>query len=272
MALRPSTLDASLEALDRQLGHLPARGAVAQAIERLRADAAALRFHLREPGKRPPIIAILGGTGTGKSTVLNRLLGQDLSAASFRRTYTAGAIAVAANRQSVPPDWLGVAHDGAAAEQLPARGQADRLIVVPFDHELTRRAMLVDTPDLDGDQPLHHAQADRAFRWADAILFLVTPEKYQMTELVPYYRLARRYGVPALHVMNKAEQMAVVSDYQSRLGEGRGNAFARPTVYAIPRDDANFEPPAEINLDALRDAVASLTPDLRECDPARPRR
>ena len=58
------------------------------------ADAAALRFHLRDPGDRPPIVAIFGGTGTGKSTILNRLLGSDISAASFRRTYTAGAIAV----------------------------------------------------------------------------------------------------------------------------------------------------------------------------------
>src|SRR5467141_1287128 len=56
--------------------------------------------------------------------------------------------------------------------------------------------VVVDTPDLDGDQPAHHAQADRAFRWAQRIVFVVTPEKYQMTELLPYYRLARRYEVP----------------------------------------------------------------------------
>ena len=259
MALRSSTLDASLDALDQQLSTIPTRGAVGAAVARLRADAAALRFHLRDPGHRPPILAILGGTGTGKSTLLNRLLGRDLSAASFRRTYTAGAIAITAGRSSIPTDWLGVAHDSAADDQLPARGQADRLIIVSFDHELTRRATLVDTPDLDGDQPLHHAQADRAFRWADAILFLVTPEKYQMTELLPYYRLARRYNVPALYVMNKAEQLAVVNDYQAQMGEGRGNAFGRPTVFAIPRDDANFEPPAEINLDALRSAVTSIS-------------
>jgi hypothetical protein len=48
---------------------------------------------------------------------------------------------------------------------------------------VTRFATLVTRPDLDGDQPAHHAQADRAFRWAEAIVFLVTPEKYQMTEL-----------------------------------------------------------------------------------------
>ena len=38
-------------------------------------------------------IAILGGTGTGKSTILNRLVRHDLSAANYRRTFTAGPVA-----------------------------------------------------------------------------------------------------------------------------------------------------------------------------------
>ncbi|HYO09786.1 MAG TPA: hypothetical protein VER17_12510 [Tepidisphaeraceae bacterium] len=260
-ALRASTIDSTLTALDQQLRAATgaraggAGSAVAAAIERFRADAAALLFHLRDRGERPPIVVILGGTGTGKSTMVNRLLGADVSASSFRRTYTAGAIAIAAERHHVPHDWLGVQHGQPAS--IPAKGEADRLLVVTHDADLTRRATLVDTPDLDGDRPQHHAQADRAFRWAEAVVFLVTPEKYQMPELVPYYRLARRYALPALHVMNKVEQQAVVSDYQSKLGEGTAAAFNRPHVYAIPRDDSTYEPPPDARLDVLRDALAS---------------
>src|SRR5690349_17700546 len=68
-----------------------------EAVERWRADAEALRFHLRgvlSPEQRPPIIAVIGGTGTGKSTLVNRLLGRAVSAASFRRTFTAGPVAI----------------------------------------------------------------------------------------------------------------------------------------------------------------------------------
>ena len=94
---------------------------------------------------------------------------------------------------------------------------------------------LVDTPDLDGDTPEHHVQADRVFRWCEAVLFVTTPEKYQMTELLPYYRLAARYGLPALYVMNKCEEAAVLDDYRALL---TANAATPPLrLVAVARDD-----------------------------------
>jgi hypothetical protein len=250
MGFRSATVDSQLGAVDGALGALTRVELHKAGIQRMRADLSAARFHLRRPGGTPPIVAILGGTGTGKSTLLNRLLNADVAAASFRRTFTAGPIAVTAAESSIPAKWLGVPHLTLAPAQLPARGQLDQLMIVIAPSELTTRITLIDTPDLDGDQPSHHAQADRVFRWADAVLFLVTPEKYQMTELLPYYRLAQRYGVPALHVMNKAEEHAAVADYQQQSGIER--------VFAIPRDDAAYEPPGESNLDLLRQSIESL--------------
>src|SRR5688500_7388041 len=243
MAWLSESIESRLLGLDKELAalHLPHGSPVAPAVARWRADAAALRFHLRDAGERPRVIAILGGTGTGKSTLVNRLLNSNLSAASFRRTYTAGAVAVAQSPKSVPSQWLGVDHTVADQDDLPARGEADRLIIVPAEQELTRHVTLIDTPDLDGDQPAHHAQADRAFRWAQGVVFLVTPEKYQMTELLPYYRLAGRYAIPALFVMNKAEESAVVSDYAIQLHAHVPNGAAKASIYAIPRDDAAYE-------------------------------
>jgi len=124
-------------------------------------------------------------------------------------------------------------------------------VLISHVNPLLERVVIVDTPDLDGDQPAHHAQADRAFRWADATLFLVTPEKYQMTELLPYYRLAQRYAIPALFVMNKAEEQVVVDDYASQV---------QRAVFAIPRDDSTYQPPTEQNIAALKLAIAGLSP------------
>ncbi len=229
-------------------------------VDRWRSDAEAVRFHLRDEVRdRPMLVTIIGGTGTGKSTLVNRLLGAQLTATSFRRTYTSGAVAIAGEIKNLPPGWLAIEHR--PVEELPARGQADALCVIREELELTKRVTLIDTPDLDGDQPLHHAQADRAFRWAHGVIFLVTPEKYQMTELLPYYRLSRRYAIPTLFVMNKAEEQGVVDDFQKQLA---GREWEGARLFALPRDDAPYEPPAEANLDALREAVIALRPAEKE--------
>jgi hypothetical protein len=267
MAFRESTLLSRLDELDETLAQIrtSASGAALAAIDRFRLDASAARFHLRSGSHRPMLAAIIGGTGTGKSTLLNRLIGADVTATSFRRTFTAGAVAVAKSADALPVHWLGLDQIQPKAQELPVRGQPDLLVVVPFESDLTSRVTLIDTPDLDGDNVAHHAQADRAFRWSQAILFLVTPEKYQMTELVPYYRMAARYALPAMFVMNKAEEQVVVDDYARVIAQFAGANDARK-VFALPRDGSAYEPPVEMNTNALRDAVASidtLEPDAR---------
>lgn len=256
VAARDSVVASSLVALDGGVATLRSHAAAWTApIDRWRADAAAVLFHLN-PSSRPPVVVILGGTGTGKSTILNRVLGATLSAASFRRTFTAGAVAAAARADQVPTAWLGLPAIVVPADQLPARGSAQSLSVAIFEHPLSSAVTLVDTPDVDGDQPAHIEQADLAFRWAQAVLFVVSPEKYQMTELLPYYRLCRRWSVPTLFVMNKCQTTDMLDDYR-RLLQREFDAMT-PPLFAIARDDATFTVPPEFGLDALRNALQNL--------------
>jgi len=256
MPVKTPELSRLIDRLEAQLARLTAPG-VTVAIERVRGDLAAIRFHLAASPDTKPIVAVIGGTGTGKSTLVNRLLETDVTAASFRRTFTAGPIAVAADAGSLPESWLAVPHETAA--DRPARGHVGQLLVAPLDTPLTQRVTIVDTPDLDGDQPAHHAQAERVFRWASAVLFLVTPEKYQMTELPPYYRLAARYALPAWFVMNKAESREQVEDYRKQLG-----AIADGRLFVVQRDDSLFTPEASESLSAVRSALLELKPIAEE--------
>ncbi|MCY2951907.1 MAG: GTPase domain-containing protein [Planctomycetota bacterium] len=253
MADRIDTLGTGLAALDRELGSIGAVGSLAAAVERWRTDCLAMLFHLRDKGGHRPLVGVLGGTGTGKSTVVNRLMEAEVSATSLRRTFTSGAIAIAKNAGDVPDGWLGLPREVGGGGAV--RGRVGVLAVVELDRPLTTAITLVDTPDLDGDQPVHQAEADRVFRWAQAMVFLVTPEKYQMTELLPYYRLAKRYALPAVFVMNKCEEAEVLEDYRRQLGQ---REWADARVFAIPRDDAAYEPAEDRALPSLRGTLAEL--------------
>jgi hypothetical protein len=267
MDFRPDKMESGFARLDELVAAVAAHASpvIRGAIERWRSDGAALRYHLhRRPAQGPPVLVLLGGTGTGKSTILNRILGQTVSATSYRRTFTAGAVAVTTSADKIPSGWLGIEQQPVSSGELPARGKVGQLLVVSIESDLTRHLTLVDTPDLDGDTPAHHAEADRAFRWADAVLFLVTPEKYQMTELLPYYRVAARYGLPPIYVMNKCEQQAIADDYANLLRLQVSSAMPDGAedcrVFIVPRDDAGYEPPPEQNLHALQHRLLKLAP------------
>src|SRR5437763_15415510 len=125
MDLRPARLEPLLARLDTLLGAVTANLSAAgrATVERWRADAAALRFHLRPPTSGPLLVTVIGGTGTGKSTLVNRLLDRTVSAASFHRTFTSGPDAVTRHPAALPDGRPGNEHVPVAADQLPAPGR-----------------------------------------------------------------------------------------------------------------------------------------------------
>lgn len=263
-----SRLDSQVEALRGA-----AAGAEAEALEKWRAHSAALGFHLRERGRRPLLFGVFGGTGVGKSAMINRLAGAQVTASSFRRTFTKGPVAIVGSPDAIPDGWLAAPHR--AAEDSPSSGAPGALLTVarPAGNaapdrgadDFTKKITLIDTTDLDGDEPLHHEEADRVFRWVEAALFVVTPEKYQMTEPLAYFRMARRYRLPAIFLMNKLEERAVVDDFRRQLAD-RDWADAR--VFESPRDDAAYEPAEGLGLDGLRAAMLEIARNFPEPDRA----
>ena len=227
-------------------------------VERVADDVAAARHHAAAH-HGVAVVALLGGTGTGKSTLCNRIIGapdrgdQAITATSFRRTHTAGCVAIAPDAEAVPDGWLGVPARVTPPDELPARGTADRLAVV------VRPGMpplvLIDTPDLDGDRPEHHKQAERAFRWAHAVVLVATPEKYQLPEASIYARLANRYRLPRRFVLNKADDLAAADDWADQLGDGLPEG---QVVHVVPRDDSSVAVVEQRSLTQLKRALPEL--------------
>src|SRR2546423_608300 len=109
MPLKLDQIESPLARIEHLLATLAPSASIRPAIERWRSDAAALRFHLlRGALGKPLLVGVIGGTGTGKSTLVTGLLGVDASATSFRRTYAAGPVAVARQPGDVPRGWLAV--------------------------------------------------------------------------------------------------------------------------------------------------------------------
>ncbi len=150
-----------LARLDEAIAAASALGLDAAAASRVR-DAA--RTRLGFPGDAY-VLALAGGTGVGKSTLLNAIAGQEVSPASARRPTTAEPVAwIPAGRRRELADlltWLGVAQIREhAAEDL-------------------RDVAVLDLPDFDSIAPEHRERVDALLPRVDAVAWVVDPEKYK---------------------------------------------------------------------------------------------
>ena len=110
------------------------------------------------------VVALVGGTGVGKSTILNALAGEVVSAASARRPTTGEPVA-----------WVA---ETAAALVQPL---LDRLgIGRPRTHarEDLRTVVIVDLPDVDSLEEGHRAAVEAILPKVDVVAWVVDPEKY----------------------------------------------------------------------------------------------
>jgi energy-coupling factor transporter ATP-binding protein EcfA2 len=132
------------------------------------------------------VVMLMGGTGVGKSTLLNALAGGTIAQASFQRPTTRDPVVY--YHESVKPDRLD-----------PALRHC-RLI--PHDRPSLEQKILVDTPDLDSTDLTNRERTLRLLPVADVILYVGSQEKYH-DQLIWKEFLAQRTRRAFAFVVNK---------------------------------------------------------------------
>jgi energy-coupling factor transporter ATP-binding protein EcfA2 len=155
-------------------------------------------------------VVLLGGTGTGKSTLFNAICGMTLSATGVERPKTSGPIAHAdANcplEQGFPfPDLSIKRLHPSDLKGRPAAGHPGEFLILENHGVTWPLFVLVDTPDLDSVERENRIVSERFYLLSDLILFVTSQEKY--ADLVPHQFLHRviRDGKPLYCLVNKAQ-------------------------------------------------------------------
>lgn len=140
------------------------------------------------------IVALAGGTGSGKSSLFNAVVGTEFAVPGVARPTTSAVMSASWGPADALLDWLGV-------------DEARRLTLETEDD--MRGVVLLDLPDHDSTNEENRATVDRVVPLADLIVWVVDPQKYADHALhSAYLKVASDHGQPSLIVLNHTDRLS----------------------------------------------------------------
>ncbi len=159
-------------------------------------------------GQTRLVVGVFGGTGVGKSTLINALAGTTVSRTGERRPTTDRIVCFRHRDLSLPealrPDDL--AHD-----------------VPPHEIDVLRDVVLLDLPDIDGRIPSHAERVKRALPFLDALIVVTSVDKYADRSLYDALRALPQSPAGLLFVLNAIDRIAdgersrLLDDFREKL-------------------------------------------------------
>jgi GTP-binding protein EngB required for normal cell division len=220
-----SGLSDRLAALDRLVQIGLARSGPDGFSEKLLNDAEQL---LAQAGQRlrmssaHTVVALAGGTGSGKSSLFNRLAGADFSAVGVTRPVTRDPHACVWGVAGSGPllEWLGVQR----------RYRYARSSALDRGEDAMAGLILLDLPDHDSVVSGDSGQVDRLVGLADLMVWVLDPQKYADAAV------HRRYLVP---LAGHAEVIAVVLNQADRLSAAQAEDCITDLRRLLDSEDLN---------------------------------
>lgn len=166
------------------------------------------------------VAALAGGTGSGKSSILNALAGEEIVHTGPRRPTTDTAQA-----------WIPVNAEPGLERLLDSIGVESRI-----RHGTGHRLAIIDLPDTDSIEAEHRQSVDRLLPLFDALIWVVDPEKYQdrvlhtdyISRLAPYEDQIR-FVVNQMDRVPIEDRPAVLEDFRASL---KADGIDAPAVVA----------------------------------------
>ena len=144
------------------------------------------------------IVALVGGTGSGKSSLFNALSDFEFADVGVTRPTTSKVTACTWGGKADPLlEWLGVEHDRRIERESDLLGD---------DEAALRGLVLLDLPDHDSVDPAHRAVVDRLLPMVDLLVWVVDPQKYADDALHSgYLRHLGAHEAAMLVVLNQVD-------------------------------------------------------------------
>jgi GTP-binding protein EngB required for normal cell division len=190
---RLDDLAVALAAGDGKFGHDPVKSA-RELIDRI-----GERLHL---GSERTVVALVGATGSGKSSLFNALAGIELAEVGVRRPTTGHPSACIWSAEGADPllDWLGV----------PRTMRTNRESVLDGTRQSDLHGLvLLDLPDHDSHQVAHRLEVERLVELVDLLVWVVDPQKYADEALHAYLRRLSGHAGVMLVVLNHMDRLSV---------------------------------------------------------------
>jgi energy-coupling factor transporter ATP-binding protein EcfA2 len=143
----------------------------------------------------PILVALVGSTGAGKSTLVNSIVGTQVSLTGVRRPTTNSPVL------ACHPDDIGWFAENMFLPTLPrvrqeglARPGRDGLLVLAACEGMTKGVALLDTPDIDSVVRAHHDFAYQFLDASDLWLFMTSASRYADAPVWEILQHARERG------------------------------------------------------------------------------